>query len=226
MNMDNGSFESTGVHDEIAIWLDGISVEVPPGHNSLNSIRCHLEMLALEKHRVLCTLNIDGCVANLTTPLPSLEKFSRIEAQSIELDENILLLLRTAQQQTQLVRDSVETAVTLVLINDSKVARELWWNLARQLKEPVLTLSLLPDHLCGPANGCASLRQLRKWQLEQIAAIIRDVDAACHTGNTIQISDALENHVLPWLQQMSELIQLWQETALAGARLGIKHGTY
>ena len=57
------------------------------------------------------------------------------------------------------------------------MARELWWNLARQLKEPVLTLSLLPDNACGPANGRASLTQLRKWQLEQIAAIIKDVDA-------------------------------------------------
>src|SRR6185436_13622829 len=45
MNMNNGSFESSGVHDEIAILLDGISVEVTSEHNSLNSIRCHLEML-------------------------------------------------------------------------------------------------------------------------------------------------------------------------------------
>jgi len=224
--MNNGLFESTGVHDEITISLDGILVEVPSEHNSLNSIHCHLEMLALEKRRVLCSLNIDGCVASLSLPLPRLIKFSRIEAESIELDENILLLLKTALQQTQSVRDNVEAAVTLVLINDGKVARELWWNLARQIKDPVLTLSLLPDHLCGPASGGASLKQLRKWQLEQIAVIIRDVGAVSNTGSPIQISDALENRVLPWLIKMSELIQLWHETALAGSRLGIKSGTF
>jgi len=31
---------------------------------------------------------------------------------------------------------------------------------------------------------------------------------------------------LPWLEKMAELIQLWHETAMAGSRLGIKHGTF
>src|SRR4029077_8131272 len=98
----------------------------------------------------------------------------------------------------------------------------IWWNLAGQLKEPVLTLSMLPDNLCGPANGRASLAQLRRWQLQQIAGIIRHADKACHTGDIIKLSDTLENRVLPWLQKLSELIHLWCETAKAGSRLGIK----
>jgi hypothetical protein len=89
------------------------------------------------------------------------------------------------------------------------------------LKEPVLTLSLLPDNVCGTPDGHTSPTQLRKWQLEQIAAIIRDVDEACHSQDTIPLSNALENRVLPWLQNLSELISLWHETVLAGSRLGI-----
>jgi hypothetical protein len=103
------------------------------------------------------------------------------------------------------------------------VAHEVWWNLALALKEPVLTLSLLPDDVCGTSDGHTSATQLRKWQLEQIASIIREVDAACHSKDTIPLSNALENRVLPWLQKLSELIGLWHETVLAGSRLGISN---
>jgi hypothetical protein len=58
--------------------------------------------------------------------------------------------------------------------------------------------------------------------LEQVAAIIREVDDACTNGGTIQISDALEHRVLPWLKDLSDLIQFWHETVAAGMRLGIK----
>ena len=220
------AFDSQEEEEDVSIWLDGLPVELPRGRNSLNSIRCYLETVALEKQRVLSAFHIDGYAVNLSLPLPSHSAFSRIEAESVELDESVLLLLKTAMQQANHARNCVETALTLVLINDSQVARELWWNLARQLKEPVLTLSLLPDHLCGPANGRASLKQLRKWQLEQVAAIIRAVDQACHTGDTIQISNALETRVLPWLGKMEELIQLWHETVLAATRLGITDGAF
>ena len=130
------------------------------------------------------------------------------------------LLLATARQQTERVRAAVENSLTLVLINNPSNARELWWNIAGQLKEPVLTLSLLPDNACGPTTGGASLTRLRQWQLEQVAAIIRDVDEACHSEDTIPLSNALENRVLPWLQKLNELIRLWHETVMAGERLG------
>ncbi|HEY5041987.1 MAG TPA: hypothetical protein VIK53_08285 [Verrucomicrobiae bacterium] len=224
--MDHGFFESSDAADEIAISLDGTPVAVPSERNSLNSIRCYLETLALEKQRVLCALNVDGQAANLALPLAHGGGFVRVEAESVALDESFLLLLNTARQQAGQARECVETALTLVLINTGNVARELWWNIARQLKEPILTLSLLPDHLCGPASSRAPLKQLRKWQLEQVAVIIRDVDQACRIGDPIQISNALENRVLPWLQKLGELIQLWQDTALAGSRLGIKSGTF
>lgn len=224
--MDNASFESADANDEIAISLDGMPVEIPSERNSLNSIRCYLETLALEKQRVLCALIVDGRATNLALPLTNSKTFSRVDAESVALDESFVLVLKTALQQAEHARECVETALTLVLINDSNVARELWWNLARQLKEPVLTLSLLPDHICGPANGRAPLRQLRKWQLEQVAVIIREVDQACNVSDTIQISNALERRVLPWLQKLSELIKLWHETVMAGSRLGIKDGAF
>jgi len=175
----------------------------------------------LARQRVLCSLSIDDESVNLALPLVVERGFCRVVAETIPLEDRSLLVLKTALQQADHARACVETAITLVLINDVRVGRELWWNLARQLKEPVLTLSLLPDNACGPANGRASLTQLRKWQLEQVAAIIKDVDATCHAGDTIPLSNALEKRVLPWLQNLIELITLWHETAKTGSRLGM-----
>lgn len=216
------SFEPHGTCDGIQVILDGSPVELPSGRRSLGAIRCHLEVLALERQRVLYSLSIDGQPVNLALPLPRCGSFCRVEAGTIALEETSLLLLKKAFQQADYARECVETALTLVLINDGQVAHEVWWNLALVLKEPVLTLSLLPDDICGAPDGHATATQLRKWQLEQIAAIIRDVDEACRSRETIPLSNALENRVLPWLQNLSELICLWHETVLAGSRLGIQ----
>jgi hypothetical protein len=219
--MRNKSFDASGSGEEIEIMLDGSPVSPPLEFRSLPAIRCYLEALALAKQRVLCSLSIDDEPVNLALPLVMARGFCRVAAETLPLEDKSLLLLKTALQQADQARACVETAITLVLINNVCVARELWWNLARQLKEPVLTLSLLPDNACGPANGRASLTQLRKWQLEQVAAIIKDVDASCHAEDTIPLSNALEKRVLPWLQNLVELITLWHETVQAGSRLGM-----
>jgi hypothetical protein len=216
-------FDATGSGDESEVFLDGLPVELPAAHRSLGAIRCHLEALALERQRVLYSLSVDGQPVNLTLPLPGRAGFCRVEGGTVALEETSLLLLKRAFQQADYARECVETALTLVLINDGQVAHEVWWNLALVLKEPVLTLSLLPDGICGAPDGSTSATQLRKWQLEQIAAIIRDVDEACHSPETIPLSNALENRVLPWLHNLSELISLWHETILAGTRLGISY---
>jgi len=219
--MHENSFDGQETRDEIDIILDGLPVELPSGHRSLNAIRCHLETLALESHRILYSVSIDGQPVNLALPLLNQRICCRVEAVTVALEETSLLLLKKAFQQTDLARECVETALTLVLINNGRVAHEVWWNLAAVLKEPVITLSLLPENTCEPFDNRASLTQLRKWQLEQIATIIREVNEACHSEDTIPLSNALENRVLPWLQSLSELISLWHETALAGSRLGL-----
>jgi hypothetical protein len=219
--MRKNSFDAPETRDEVEITLDGLPVELPSGHRSLNAIRCHLETLAMESHRILYSLSVDGEPVNLALPLLNQRIFCRVEAGTVALEETSLLLLKKAFQQTDLARECVEIALTLVLINNGRVAHEVWWNLASVLKEPVITLSLLPENTCEPFDNRTSLARLRKWQLEQIAAIIRDVNETCHSEDTIPLSNALENRVLPWLQSLSELISLWHETALAGSRLGI-----
>jgi len=198
-----------------------LPVCLPAKHCSLNAIRCHLETVALERHRILHSLSVDGQPVNLALPLQNWTIFCRVDAATVAVEDTSLLLLKKAYQQTDLARECVEIALTLVLINQGEVAHEVWWNLASILKEPVITLSLLPENTCEPFDNRASLGQLRKWQLEQIASIIRDVNEACHSDDTIPLSNALEYRVLPWLQSLGELISLWHETTLAGSRLGI-----
>lgn len=202
---------------EIQITLDGLPVELPSERKSLTAIRAHLETLALERQRILHTLMVDGQPLNIDQ-MAGAAKCSHIAAESIELDEMPLHLLNTAWQQTADAREKITNAVAQVLINDARQARELWWNLASSLKEPLITLSLLPENICGPHGG-VSFTQLRKWQLQQLAGIIHSVDQAGDEADTLMLSNALENRALPWLEKLIELISLWRETVDAQVRL-------
>lgn len=196
----------------LEVKLDGVLVEVPADRKSFVAIRSYLESLALQQQRILCALNVDGQAINLTQPRVPWKSFSHIEGETMTLNEVPAQLVRAALQQTSGLRARVAQAVELVLINDVAQARDIWWNLASTLKEPLLTLSLLPDHICGPANGRASLTQLRKWQLEQLGGIIQEIDAASEQDDTSLLSDALEKRALPWLDTLLESLNLWNET--------------
>jgi len=199
--------------------LDGLPVDLPANRRSLTAIRSYLETLAMERQRILHSFHIDGQPVSLVQSLPKQAHFVRVEAESIALEEMPLQLLKSAYQQALAAREKVEAAVTVVLINNGEAAREFWWDLAKDLKEPLLTMTLLPDDIGGTPNGSASPAKLRKWQLQQLATIIKAVDDACGAGDTLALSNALEHRTLPWLDNLIEFIDLWQETVAAGSRL-------
>jgi hypothetical protein len=221
-DMNHTNSESVNSAGEILVTLDCETVVLPPGRASLSSIRSFLETEALANQRVLAEITVDGCPVDLSLPLEN-SPFRRIDAVTVPLDDLPLLLLATATHQVNRARESVTAALTLVLINHPSKARELWWNLAAQIKEPVLTLSLMPEQLCQTWCG-TNFRKLRRWQLEQIAQIVLRVDESCQSSETICLSDALEKMVLPWLDKLAEHIRLWYDATSAGARLGIKNG--
>ena len=204
-------------HNAIDVKLDGHSIEIPSERRSLGGICAYLEAMALRQERILCSLIVDGEPINLTQPVV-VKSFASIEAETMGLNEVPVQLIKAALQQTVFVREQVQSAVELVMINEGQQAQELWWNLSLALKEPLLTLSLLPDGICGPTNGQASLMQLRRWQLQQLGEIIQDVNNASEWENASMLSDALELRVLPWLEKLQASLELWQETIVSGVR--------
>lgn len=208
-----GSFDASS--GEIEVKLDGVPVVIPPERCSFTGIRSYLESLALRRQRILCSLCVDGEPVNLTQPPGCSKEFAQVEAETMDLNEVPFQLLKAALQQTAAVRARLQAAVELVLINDGHRARELWWGLSTALKEPLLTLSLLPDNICGPDNGRASLMQLRKWQLEQLGGVIKEVDEACYTENTAVLAEALEQRALPWLEKLHEFLLMWHDMIAA-----------
>ena len=204
--------------EEVDVKLDGTPIAVPSERRSFNAIRSYLESLALQQQRLLCWLSVDGEPVNLTQPRRIMKPFVQVEGETMSLNEVPVQLIKAALQQTGAVRSRVQSAVELVLINDQRRARELWWTLATALKEPLLTLSLLPETICGPDNGRAPLMQLRKWQLQQLGCVIKDVDEACHSEDTAALSEALEKRALPWLDKLHQSLELWQEAVASNPR--------
>lgn len=207
------------VSGTLEVLLDGRAVKLPPERRSLSAIRTYLETLALENERILCTFSVDGHPAKSPGSGGEIITFTRVEGQTVGLADMPLRMLESALRETAQVRATAEAAVAQVLINDGPEARELWWDLARKLKEPLLTLSLLPESCYPAAAGCASLLQMRKWQLQQLAVIIKDVDAACWSPNSDALATAIESRALPWLDKLLQIIRLWHQTILASTRL-------
>lgn len=204
---------------DVEVLLDGLPVTVPPDRRSLGAIRSYLDTLALEQQRILCAFSVDGEPSPPQQPLVCSRRFNRVEGETVDLEQLPLLLVRTAMQQADAAKSRAHTAVTLVLINDGRVAREFWWELARILQTPLLTLSLLPEHIWGTPGEYASFTQLRKWQLQQLAAVLREMDESCWSEDTRVLSNALENRLLPWLSGLNDALLLWNETLLAASRV-------
>jgi hypothetical protein len=201
---------------EVEVKLDGLTVDIPPERRSFTGIRSYLESLALQQQRILCALNVDGEPVNLTQPRRVSKTFAHVEGETMSLNEVPSQLVKAAMQQAVTVRSRVQTTLELVMINSIQPARELWWNLSTSMKEPLLTLSLVPDNICGAQNGNGSLMQLRKWQLQQLGCIMQEVDEACRSEEVALLSDVLEKRALPWLDTLIESLGLWQETMALG----------
>ena len=198
----------------VAVKLDGLAVSVPSERRTFAAIRSHLESLALKNRRILCALCVDGEQVNLIEPRRHTKPFVSIEGETMTMSQVPAQLISAALQQTTNVRAQVQSAVELMLINDSRRARELWWSLAVTLKEPLLTLSLLPENIFTPADGSASPMQLHQWQLEQLGCVIQDVDNSCDAEDPTVLADALEKRALPWLDKLHVSLKLWLETIL------------
>jgi hypothetical protein len=210
---DSGDASQAG--PKLEVVLDGLPVIIPKERRSISAIRSFLETLAFEQQHILCSLSVDGKAVDLNRPEAAMPEFSRIEAETMPLEQMPIQVLRNAMRQAASATEHTLTAVTLVIINEADYAWEIWWNLVRELKAPLVTLSLMPE-TAGPITAGASLLQLRKWQLQQLGSIITDVDETCGLEETVALSNALEYRVLPWLEGLGTLLELWHTNLMAG----------
>ena len=210
--------DSSFPENRLEVTLDGQPVGIPPQRRSLAAIRSYLESRALEQQRILWSFIVIGDAASSAGSLTAPSQFLRVLGETIELAQMPLQLVERAIQQAAQAQADVHEAVARVMINEGSRGHELWWNLTQGLKQPVLTLSLLPETVCGPGNGGASWMQLRRWQLQQLAGIIQEVDRACQTDDPTALSNALERRVLPWLEGLQETLVLLRHTLRAAQR--------
>ena len=131
---------STGA--DLVVTLDGHPVPLPSPRRSLAAIRCYLETMAMERQRLLFSFRVDGARINLSAMLPTHSTFTKVEAETIDLAQVPLQLVKTALTQTVEAREKVQASVAVVLINEAGWAREHWWNLVRVLKAAVYDLEL------------------------------------------------------------------------------------
>jgi len=202
---------------ERAVFLDGVRIAPPHNRRSLAAVRAWLEALALRQGRVISALRVDGEPVVQSDASSRGGDFHRIEAETSGLEEMPLQVLATALEQTNRLLAQAEAVLARMCINNGAGARELWWRLAAELKLPLVTLSLLP---CAAAEwGKVSPLQLRRWQLEQLAEIIQELDRHADADQPAALIEALERRLWPWLWRLRETLMLQREAMTAGARL-------
>jgi hypothetical protein len=192
------------------ISLDGKPIEVMPNAlESLASIRAQLELMALRQDRVLSGLSVDGIEVSLLHPPDWASPFHTIAGRTISLhDYSQQLLLRVLQQVDQ-VCHRTEELVLLVLINEWPAMDWLWRTLQSDIQAPMVKLGLLQEFLnLQPQSADTPANQLGLFWREFRATWHR-LDEVYLRQDKLALSDALEQDLLPWLNNLRRcLVQL------------------
>jgi hypothetical protein len=214
--MNNTTIDSSRVMDNLHVLLDGTPVKVPSGRRSVDAIHTLLEAIALERHRVLWSFNVEPA-AQPSEAWESERTPLRVIGLTFDLEDVPLRMVSIALEQTEDAKRNVLEVMASAIAAEGTVTRERWWKMARQLKQPLLTLSLLPENLFGDTTNTVSVMQLRRWQLEQLGATLREVDEACWSRDAQQLPKILEARVMAWLSKLGDSLELWREILLARA---------
>lgn len=193
------------------VFLDGVRLTPPRKRMSLAGSRAWLEALAMRQGRVLSMIQVDGEPLGLGRIPASHRSFRRIDAETTRLEAMPLQVLSTALEQTNHLLARTEAALARMCINGAAGARQIWWELVPELKLPLVTLSLLPP-AATHAPGPVSLQQLRRWQLEQLAGLIAELDRCATEADAAALVEAIERRLWPWLCRLRETILLMHQS--------------
>lgn len=198
-----GPGDKPSAPSQVRVTLDGEILALSPQLRvSLPAIRAHLEALVLCQRRILHEFVVDGVTLNLHRPAWSFESFRHVAATTISFEALMLQLLHLAREQVAQLRARSEAAVLLVLINDWPTVQRIWWNLLPDLKEPLVTLSFIPELGRHPVSPCSVPTETCARQAEELGHIQQEVEGHCAQRNALALSDTLEQRLLPWLDQL------------------------
>ena len=158
---------------------------------------------------------VDGVPFGIIRKLSPSRKFRRVSATTVTFKQLRLELLQSVRIQVSQLRRRVEAAALLVIINDWPNAECLWWELLPDLKEPLMTLNFLPEVAVTPPDKAAGAAQFIGRHTEQLTYIMSEVESSCERRDNLELSDALEQWLIPWLDELSHSLKQWQEKAAA-----------
>jgi hypothetical protein len=207
------------IEHQVHVSLDGDHVLLPEKIQSFKAICSYLNTLAQRRHRIVATFAVEIEPIYIAAAWPDRKPSCRISATTAGPETLHLGIVQAALRQVESARKLVRDTAVQVQIDDGCIATEQWKTLAEHLRQPLETMRALPKNFCESRGAHAEPEQLRQWQFEQLASIRNDVDEACRRKDGRAILHALENRVMSWLDNLSDLLSLWRETLLLGFQM-------
>lgn len=196
--------------DSAALTLPGRSLE------SIVGLFAHLESLAARRTKGF-TANSSG--ENAVRELPELQKHPAAEdgiSDRISLRDLGHRVIRTARCQLACLRARTAEIQELVLINRWEIADQLWSGLLLDCRTPLFELSFLEELWGIPASQfeAGGWPLVRHW--EQFILIQSEIEfLLARRQSLVELSDALEWHLAPWLERFDGILGKLNEQSLA-----------
>ena len=199
------------------INLDGEIVTLPgKSLESMLGMFAHLENLALRRAKTQPAAAAAE-TAKSAPALPKYQPFDTGEAERISFRELGRQVMRAAQIQVRTLQIRNQEIQSLVLINNWKVADELWAELLPDCKTPLFELNFL-EELWGInpdqweiVDGWSLTRH---WQ--QFVLIQAEVEVLlARRQSVLELSDTLEGHLGLWLKRFGDILDKLDEKSAA-----------
>jgi hypothetical protein len=202
-----GSANKQPAIPRVQITLDGqpLALQGKQGR-SLNAIRAHLERVALKRNRVLFSLTVNGTPVGVGDSLVNFKSFHKINARTISFGQLGYQLVAVAADQVNTLHERVERLALQVMINSWAKAEQLWWDLMPELKDPLLTLSFVPPSVETLPHGEEIGAKALKRFSHDLVKILEDIEEILVRKELLELSDALENELLPWLRGLGHCL--------------------
>jgi hypothetical protein len=202
-----GSANKQPAIPKVQITLDGQSVALPAKQaRSLQAIRSHLERVALKRQRVLFSLTVNGTPVSLGETMSPFKTFHKIVGRTISFSQLGFQLVAVAADQVNALHERVERLSLQIMINDWSKAEELWWDLLPELKDPLLTLSFVPAAVEMLPHGEEIGAKALKRFTNDLVQILEEIEEILTRQELLELSNALENELLPWLRSLGHCL--------------------